>query len=309
MKTLHDVVTTIVNELSAANAPFSAHDVTVEARKHVNNSTDVFALARGSVKLADGPHGTVQGWLVEHDDVKTIIQGMFDRNELTRQFAGSFYQYQSTVAQPLALTPLKTTMTNRMGFIVLVHSIIAENLNVCSLDDMVADIDANIALPNFLSKYGLDSLDVIEFIMSLEEYLNIDISDEDFQGLKNVDEVILMLADKFRADPTADLYDTLKDIIEPLQSVVYPTANPIAQGPAIISTVNSNITSQDIVDYLTRANNRHNRNIPRSVKHIQSTIRTKGTRSKDLVTIIEADKRLRFTKQGKTYAETFVEIA
>lgn len=303
MKTLHDVVTTIVKELSAANAPFSAHDVTVEARKHVNNSTDQFQLARGDIGSG------VQGWLVEHDDVKVLIRDMFDRNELTRQFAGSFYQYQLTVAQPLALSPLNTKMTNRMGLIVLVHSIIAENMNVCNLDDLVADVDANIPLPNFLSKYGLDSLDVIEFIMSLEEYLNIDISDEDFKDMKTVEEVLLMLADKFRANPTADLYDTLYDIIKPLQSVVYPAANPIAQGPAVISTVNSDITSQDIIDYLTRANNRHNRNIPRSVKHIQSTIRTKGTRSKDLVTIIEADKRLRFTKKGKTYAETFVEIA
>jgi acyl carrier protein len=292
MKTLLDVVTAIVKELSASNAPFSAHDVTNEARKHVNNSTDQFDLVRGDIG------NNVTGWKIDHPDVKAIIEDMFRNNELTRQFTGSFFSYQSaTAAAPLTLTPLNTTMTNRMGLIMLVHHIVALNMNVSSLDDMVADIDANVTIPQFLSKYGLDSLDVIEFIMSLEEELDIDISDNDFEHLKNVEEVILMLADKFQVDPTATLYDKLKDIIEPWQSVIYPNATPVVYPAAAAG--NTSITSDQILEYLKRVNKRHGgRRVQKSVKNIQSTLKVKGTKSIEIANLVEADPRMVIGKKS-----------
>lgn len=54
------------------------------------------------------------------------------------------------------------------------------------------DVDANEVTPeaSFTEDLGADSLDVVELIMALEEEFNIEIPDEDAEGIRTVQEAV-----------------------------------------------------------------------------------------------------------------------
>lgn len=63
-----------------------------------------------------------------------------------------------------------------------VKKIIAEKLSV--------DLEEVIPEASFVDDLGADSLDLVELIMSMEEEFDIDISDEDAEGLVSVKDAI-----------------------------------------------------------------------------------------------------------------------
>ncbi len=71
-----------------------------------------------------------------------------------------------------------------------VKKIIAEQLDK-SEDDINEEA-------SFLNDLGADSLDVVEMIMLLEEEFDTDISDEEAENIKTVQEVIDYIADKLQ---------------------------------------------------------------------------------------------------------------
>ncbi len=71
-----------------------------------------------------------------------------------------------------------------------VQNIIAEGLNI---DAEKVTLEANLA-----DDLGADSLDAVEIIMSFEEEFDLDIPDEDAQGLKTVKELVDYLQSKLK---------------------------------------------------------------------------------------------------------------
>ena len=59
-----------------------------------------------------------------------------------------------------------------------IKSIISEKLSV-NIDEIKPE-------SNFIDDLGADSLDIVELIMALEEQLNVDISDDEAEGLSTV---------------------------------------------------------------------------------------------------------------------------
>ena len=53
---------------------------------------------------------------------------------------------------------------------------------------------------SFIEDLGADSLDTIELVMALEEKFNIEIPDEDAEGMNTVDDVIRYVAKKTNRD-------------------------------------------------------------------------------------------------------------
>lgn len=53
---------------------------------------------------------------------------------------------------------------------------------------------------SFIDDLGADSLDSIELVMALEEKFNIEIPDEDAEGMNTVDDVIRYVAKKTNRD-------------------------------------------------------------------------------------------------------------
>ena len=53
---------------------------------------------------------------------------------------------------------------------------------------------------SFIEDLGADSLDLIELVMALEEKYNIEISDENAEGMNTVDDVIRYVAKKTSQD-------------------------------------------------------------------------------------------------------------
>lgn len=53
---------------------------------------------------------------------------------------------------------------------------------------------------SFIEDLGADSLDLIELVMALEEKYNIEISDENAEGMNTVDDVIRYVAKKTNRD-------------------------------------------------------------------------------------------------------------
>ncbi len=49
---------------------------------------------------------------------------------------------------------------------------------------------------NIIDELGVDSLNAIEIIMSIEDELNIEIPDEEIEGLKTVEDIVIYLAGK-----------------------------------------------------------------------------------------------------------------
>ncbi len=69
---------------------------------------------------------------------------------------------------------------------------IAEDLIKAKLNIEVIDNDAT------LDTYGLDSLDVMEFLLDLEDRLNIKFENEEFKDLKTVGELIKLIDEKIK---------------------------------------------------------------------------------------------------------------
>lgn len=67
-----------------------------------------------------------------------------------------------------------------------VESLIKEKLNIESIDDNAT-----------LTTYGLDSLDVMEFLLELEEKYNISFETDEIKDLKTVGELVKVLNKKF----------------------------------------------------------------------------------------------------------------
>ena len=57
---------------------------------------------------------------------------------------------------------------------------------------------------SFIDDLGADSLDSIELVMALEEKFNIEIPDEDSEGMNTVDDVIRYVAKKTNRDLDSD---------------------------------------------------------------------------------------------------------
>jgi acyl carrier protein len=69
-----------------------------------------------------------------------------------------------------------------------VRELIAEQLGV-TVEQVVTDA-------NLVSDLGADSLDVVEFVMALEDEMGVEVSDEDAQKLVTVGAVLAYLKEK-----------------------------------------------------------------------------------------------------------------
>ena len=69
---------------------------------------------------------------------------------------------------------------------------VAENLIKEKLN--IKEIDNNATLDT----YGLDSLDVMEFLLDIEDKLNIKFENEEFKDLKTVGELIKLIDEKIK---------------------------------------------------------------------------------------------------------------
>lgn len=66
-------------------------------------------------------------------------------------------------------------------------------INMVKEELMVDDLDVN---ANLLNDYDIDSIGLIEFIMNLEEEFDIQIEDEEIQGLNSTEDVIKLVEEK-----------------------------------------------------------------------------------------------------------------
>lgn len=296
MKTLQDVVLIAVQELNKSNQPFSAHDVTRQAREHVNNSSDQFNLLRGMVDVGTGQQNS---WVIDHHDVNTIVRDMANRDELTRSHNGTYFTYRLATQPQQTFTPT----TNRSGITILLISCICDTIGDNYLPTMPTDFAANMSVDAFMDKYGIDSLDWVEIIMSIEEMVDTEIDEADIVNASSINEFVELIAKNLSLDIDAAIDSNIDDAVRALRQRFQLTV------PPVISSVNSSVTSQQILDYLERMNKKYRRSYPRSIKNIQSMLKQKGTKSKDLINIITADSRIKFTRQGTTIADTFVEVA
>jgi len=87
MKTLSDVVVPLVKEMAKNGEQFSAHDVTVEARKSINSMSDIFNLP------TTYDHQGRSVYDVKHNEVKDIVNDVFRDGDLERVFNGTYFVY------------------------------------------------------------------------------------------------------------------------------------------------------------------------------------------------------------------------
>lgn len=66
-------------------------------------------------------------------------------------------------------------------------------INMIKKELMVDNLDVN---ANLLNDYEIDSIGLIEFIMNLEEEFDIQIEDEEIQGLNSTEDVIKLVEEK-----------------------------------------------------------------------------------------------------------------
>ncbi|MDO4605099.1 MAG: phosphopantetheine-binding protein [Helcococcus sp.] len=66
-------------------------------------------------------------------------------------------------------------------------------INMIKEELMVDQLDVN---ANLLNDYDIDSIGLIEFIMNLEEEFDIQIEDEEIQGLSSTEDVIKLVEEK-----------------------------------------------------------------------------------------------------------------
>ena len=69
----------------------------------------------------------------------------------------------------------------------MVENLIKEKLNI-------SDIDENAAI----ATYGLDSLDVVEFLIELEDKFNVSFDSEDTKNIKTVGELINLVTSQIK---------------------------------------------------------------------------------------------------------------
>lgn len=63
-------------------------------------------------------------------------------------------------------------------------------------DKLDADPEAVVEGASFVDDLGADSLDVVELIMGLEDEFDIEISDEEAEGIRTVGDAIRFITDK-----------------------------------------------------------------------------------------------------------------
>lgn len=288
MKTLNDVTTAIINELLAKGAPFSSHDVTVLARDHVNKSTDVFNIPKKKLNA----HNEV--YYILHDDVRTIVEGLFTTGELTRHFNGKYNEYQSaTGATSLQLSPLQTQLTNRMGIIAVIEGAIASVKSVSNLNTLVAYLDTNPKITDLLSTYSISTTERVLVVSNIALTLrgmdpNFYIDMGYFKSGTTVDEFIDYVLSKLGLKAGDPIDAFLEDEISTLTGAVFPNALPVTPGTASL------VDTDRIYDYIKKAiaGDGGNRTV-RTVRNIHSMLKQIGLRCIDIKTAIENDPRFK----------------
>jgi methionine salvage enolase-phosphatase E1 len=113
MKTLNDIVEPLVKEMVNNGELFSAHDVTTEARKSINESKDAFVLP--VIYHSQG----VQVYEVNHNEVRQIVNKMYQQGELDRVFNGTYFIYSGKQSEATQCTPITqpTTLTGQDKFL------------------------------------------------------------------------------------------------------------------------------------------------------------------------------------------------
>lgn len=287
-KTLTDIVHAIVGELSASGAPFSAFNVTEEARKHVN---------KGLLSDFDLPPTIFKGktvGLVVHNDVRQIMDDLYQSGKLTRTFQGSYYEYQSAIAaQPLNLSPLNTVMTNKMGVMVVIQCSIAKTKNIVSnLDGIIADLDANILVKDLQNKYSLGSMDMINISQMVDDYLSIDVPLASWHGYSNSAQLIDDICSEYGIIAGDPIDAKLKAIMEPLQAAIFPKAATTAVVSVPQAKLPDAAIANKVVKYLNRVG------APRTLKSIHSIVRARGVRARDIAAALAGDTRVKVVQNS-----------
>jgi acyl carrier protein len=73
-----------------------------------------------------------------------------------------------------------------------VNSIIGERLGV--------DNTSLVPEANLLDDLGADSLDVVELVMALEEEFNIEVPDEDVEGIRTIGDIVQYVGSRIEAN-------------------------------------------------------------------------------------------------------------
>jgi len=73
---------------------------------------------------------------------------------------------------------------------------ILEKIQEVVVDRLEADVDEITEESHFIDDLGADSLDVVELIMGLEDEFDIEISDEEAEGILTVGDAVAFIADR-----------------------------------------------------------------------------------------------------------------
>jgi len=73
---------------------------------------------------------------------------------------------------------------------------IFENVKKVLIEQLDVDEDAVTPESSIIDDFGADSLDIVDMVMSLEEEFDIEIPDDDFEGMKTVGDIVSFIESK-----------------------------------------------------------------------------------------------------------------